>query len=1132
VSALHFADPQWANALWGVLAFVALLFWLERRSGGALDRLVSAPLQGRLVRGPSAWRRRARIVLLGLAAAFAVVALMRPQLGVRHVASQRVGAEIMLALDVSKSMLAEDVAPNRLERAKAEIVDLLGYLDGDQVGLIAFAGRATVLAPMTPDFGFLRLVLEGAGPHSVTRGGTRLEEPIRKAVEGFGPPGEAGRAILLITDGEDHDSFPLDAAAAAAEAGIVIIAVGFGDENGSEISVTNPRTGARELVRDGDGRPVRSRLDGELLRDLALATGGAYVPAGTGVLDLESIYRQYVERLTAGQLDPRGRTVRDEAYQWAVLLALVLLVSSVAVTGSGSGAAAAIAALALLAPTPDAAWAQGVADPRAGQPSAAPALEDAALEDPAGGPGGSGELDESAGDGAADPGAAGDFRTAREIFNDGVRSLEAGDVEAALSKLERSRREAAGDSELRFRAAYDLGIANARHAEQLEADSPEAALRTLYVAADWFRDAIRLRPEDEDARVNLEVALRRALLVADRMARADTEGVDERLAEIAERQRGLVGAVAALLQAASEEPQVFADDRASREFRDRATEQRVLLADSDELAGTIDAEREALASKPEAERGPEEAMRAAQLEAVLGYIHRGREKMGQTRRQLRQSQAERAYRRGSAALGELKRALDQLRDPAALLDALIRDASEVAAGTAMLAASRAGIDAPPAPAWLGAEALAEAQFAVAARTDELDRRLLAGLESEPAPEHAAMLAAVREAEPFVARARADFEAAAGSLTGGDAAAALASQRAAVLALADARERFLALRGLIEVTYADERRLLGVLADESEAAAELRDEYLPSLRELQIRNVARGERLEQQLEAESARAGAEAAEGSAEDPEAAAIERQRTDLASQLLTLALGQMDSAQQALGSGEESADWPTALAAGKGAVKHLEALRRLYFSIAEQLRETAREQLDLGDDTRDAAALADADPAATGRQLGPLPERQRKLGSRSGEIAAALEEQSNQSGGVMEEEADGYETSRRLRLAGEHVLLAQNEMDAASAGLAATPPDFAAVHGQQVAAVAQLEEALALLVPPEDRERGDESQQQEQSQQAEAGDEGEKQQSDAGAAVDPAQLLQAVRDREAQRRRERQEGGTAGYETVEKDW
>jgi len=1052
VSEFRFADPQWANALWGVLVFVVLLFWLERRGGGALERLVSVTLQARLVRRPSRWRRQLRIALLGLAAASAVVALMRPQLGIRHVAAQRVGAEIMVALDVSKSMLAEDVAPNRLERAKAEIVDLLGYLDGDQVGLIGFAGRATVLAPMTPDFGFLRLVLEAAGPHSVTRGGTRLEEPIRKAVQGFGPSGEAGRAILLITDGEDHDSFPLDAAAEAAEAGIVIIAVGFGDENGSEITITNPRTGARELVRDSDGRPVRSRLDGELLRDLALATGGAYVPAGTGVLDLESIYREYVEKLTAGQLDPRGRTVRDEGYQWPVLLALIFLISSVAVTGRGVGAAAVVAALALLGSPPDSAWAQSAPGPQGRAP--APHLMEKAAEASGAAQLAAGETDER-GDAATAPTAEEHSLSPREIYNEGVDALEAGDVEAATLRLERSRREAGADSELRFRAAYDLGLANALRAEQQDAEAPDEALRALYTAADWFRDAIRIRPEDEDSRANLEVALRRALVLVDRQARANAKELGAQLEEITERQRGLVGEMAALLQAVADGPDVFADDRLRREFRARASKQRALLADSDELAGSIDAEREALASKPDAERSPEDAMRAAQLEEVLAYLHQAREKMGQSRRQLRQRQGERAYRRGSAALAELKRALDQLRDPVALLDSLIRDASEVAAGTAALAASRAGLDAPPAPAWLSDEVLAEEQRVVAGRTDELDRRLLAGLESEAAPEQQALLASVREAEPFVARALSEFEVAADSLTSGDAAAALTSQREAVLALADARERFLDLRGLIEATTGDERRLLGILADESEAAAELRAEILPSLRELQTRNVDRGERLERAIDAAAARVAAEAADGSATDPDAAAIEKQRYELASQLLTLALGQMDSTQRALGSGDEVAGWPAALVAAKGAVKHLEAMRRLFFSIIEQLREIARDQTDLSDGTRDAEALAEADSPPAEQRMGLLQDRQRKLAARTGEIAGALAEQSNQSGGVMAEEADGYETSRRLRLAGEHVILAQNEMEGASVGLAGTPPEFEATRERQAAAVAELEEA-----------------------------------------------------------------------------
>ena len=128
---------------------------------------------------------------------------------------------------------------------------------------------------MTPDKSFLRLALESAGPHSVSRGGTRLAEPILRAIAGLGKPGPAQRALLLITDGEDHDSFALDAARKAAAAGIKIITIGFGDEAGSQIHVRDPRDGSRTLVRDAEGDPVVSRLDGDLLREIALATDGA-----------------------------------------------------------------------------------------------------------------------------------------------------------------------------------------------------------------------------------------------------------------------------------------------------------------------------------------------------------------------------------------------------------------------------------------------------------------------------------------------------------------------------------------------------------------------------------------------------------------------------------------------------------------------------------------------------------------------------------------------------------------------------------------------------------------------------------------------------------------------------------------
>ena len=622
--------------------------------------------------------------------------------------------------------------------------------------MIAFAGRATVLAPMTPDFSFLRLVLEGAGPHSVTRGGTRLEEPIRKAVRGFGPAQEASRVILLITDGGDHDSFPLDAAKAAAEAGIVIIAIGFGDELGSEIYTTDPRTGARELLRDADGRAVRSRLDGELLRDLALATNGAYVPAGTGC----SIWSR-----STGNTSSRScwaNSIRGER-PCATRATSGRCCSASCSSSRAQRYPAARPARARPSfygwfsryrrrpPGLRAQTRQRAMTPRR--------LNHAPIAD-----------EESTG---AERSAEADLPKEpvdpREIFNLGVSALEAGNAEEAIRQFERARREAADDGELRFRAAYDLGIASATLASALEADSPEEALRALYTAADWFRDAIQQRREHEDSRVNLDVVLRRALLLADRLAQQNAKGVDAELQELAARQREMVAALANLQAQVSEESEAAASEHLRREFRARATDQRALLSDADRLAGAIDAESQGIASRSEEERTPEDQMRAAQLEGVLHYLHLARERMGQTRRQLRQRQGERAYRRGSAALAELKRALDQLRDPAAVIDALLRDVAETAAGTAALASSRRelpGLAAPAeVPAWLTAESLRDDQRYAAERAAELDQRLLAALEqgSAASADQQALVDAVQNAEPLVADAASSLAEAAEAL---------------------------------------------------------------------------------------------------------------------------------------------------------------------------------------------------------------------------------------------------------------------------------------------------------------------------------------------------------------------------------
>jgi hypothetical protein len=677
-------------------------------------------------------------------------------------------------------------------------------------------------------------------------------------------------------------------------------------------------------------------------------------------------------------------------------------------------------------------------------------------------------------------------------------------------------------------------------ADALESSDARQALQRLHEAADWFREALQHDPDDAEARHNLDVVLKRVLLLADQLAQSDEGALEQRLGALAERQRSVVAETAAAL---GRHPQKSSDaggaDRLRREFRALATAQRTVLSDADRLALDVGGERDAIEARPEEERAPEDVMRSVQLANVLHYLHRARERMGQTRRQLRQRQAERGYRRAAAALAELKRALDQLSDPVRVLDALLREQTGLAASTDLLASSRAEIPgleaAPEPPPWLTRESLGEAQTAVTERTDELGLRLDAGLGSAPPadaePATARIVAAAREARPFVEEARSQMERAAQEIEAEDLEAARAAQLAGIAALLEARERFLDLRGLIEAAYSDEKSIEVIAGEGAEPASGALMEFRAELRAAQDRNLERSERIERMLDEERASLGAG---GSAEqDEEQLARQAQRLDVARELLGLARGEMLRVHEHLGdpAGGPGPDWPVVRAASAAAVQHLESLRRLFFSIVEHVREAAERQVDLADQTRDAAALSEGNADALGQALGALVPPQKELAQRSLELANALEQQSHEPGSAVRGEADPAETSSRLRRAAEHVLAAEGEMTAAAAGMESDPPGLDTTLEKQQAAVAELQKALALLVPPEERP------QQQQEQQRGEGDQDAAAQQDQRSgeespSMDPAQLLQSVRDREAQRRRERAERRSGGYETVEKDW
>jgi Ca-activated chloride channel family protein len=272
----------------------------------------------------------ARLGLVLLALLAGVGALMRPQaIGeTSSVSSTRASADVIVVLDVSKSMLAEDAAPNRLERAKAEIARMARELRGHRLGLIAFAGRAVLLCPLTPDEAFFDLVLRGVDVGSVSRGGTRIGDAVRLATKSF-PTGLGPKLIVLITDGEDQESAPQDAAAEARDAGVRIVAVGLGstDPEGSEIIITDPKTHAKTPMMH-DGVIVKSRLDGVTLEQMATTTEGVYVPAGVSALDLEAIVDEHVQPIVREEIAKAERVIPAERYPWLVLASIICLLGA------------------------------------------------------------------------------------------------------------------------------------------------------------------------------------------------------------------------------------------------------------------------------------------------------------------------------------------------------------------------------------------------------------------------------------------------------------------------------------------------------------------------------------------------------------------------------------------------------------------------------------------------------------------------------------------------------------------------------------------------------------------------------------------------------------------------------------
>jgi Ca-activated chloride channel family protein len=324
---MRFAALVYAYLLWLLPALLALYIYGFARKRQALGVFMDLLLTPRLVPNLSRVRPWLKALCLIGAVGCLVLALMQPQWGQEWQEVQRQGRDLMILLDVSRSMLAEDVVPSRLARAKSDIKDLVQVLQsegGHRLGLIVFAGQASLQCPLTFDYGFFLQQLNQVGPHTVTRGGTLIGDAIRKALSAFGTLANNYKDIILITDGEDHDSFPLEAAKAAAAQQVSIYTIGVGDAIiGTRVPVQD-MAGHRTYI-EYQGQEVRSRMQADLLLDIARLTGGAYVPAGTRAIELDRIYTDKIAPKARRQTAITKRERFIHRYQWFVLTGLLLI---------------------------------------------------------------------------------------------------------------------------------------------------------------------------------------------------------------------------------------------------------------------------------------------------------------------------------------------------------------------------------------------------------------------------------------------------------------------------------------------------------------------------------------------------------------------------------------------------------------------------------------------------------------------------------------------------------------------------------------------------------------------------------------------------------------------------------------
>ena len=322
---MRLAQIDFIYVLLILLPLLLVFYWFVfRTKRKAKERFGNPVLIEKLSLSFSPKKQRWKVALLLLGVFFLLFSLARPQLGTRLTLMKREGVDIVIAIDVSLSMMAEDIKPSRLEKAKQEVNGLISRMRGDRVGLVAFAGVPFVQCPLTLDYSAAKMFLDIIGVNLIPQPGTQVGDAIRTSIKAFNQKERKYKVLILLTDGEDHDSDPLGAAEEASKEGIRIYTIGIGSVQGEPIPLRDNRGQVTGFKKDREQSVVVSKLDEVTLQKIALTTGGKYYHATSGEMELDKIYDD-ISKMEKKELEGKLMTQYEDRYQYLLLISVILL---------------------------------------------------------------------------------------------------------------------------------------------------------------------------------------------------------------------------------------------------------------------------------------------------------------------------------------------------------------------------------------------------------------------------------------------------------------------------------------------------------------------------------------------------------------------------------------------------------------------------------------------------------------------------------------------------------------------------------------------------------------------------------------------------------------------------------------